>query len=62
MFGILIDCQRLKSLDLSNFRTPNLNEINNIFSGCNSLIYLDLSNWEFKYNTFSKSIFNNLII
>ena len=34
------------SLDLSNFYTSSVKNMNNIFEGCNNLISLDLSNFD----------------
>ena len=38
-------CDRLISLDLSNFNTQNVNNMRSMFYGCNSLTNLDLSNF-----------------
>ena len=39
------NCKAFKSLDLSNFGGQSLTELDNIFEGCLSLTYLDLSNF-----------------
>ena len=39
-------CSSLTSLDLSNFNTSNVIDMNNMFYGCSSLTSLDLSNFD----------------
>ena len=39
------DCNALKSLDLSNFNTQNVTNMDYMFSYCNSLKLLDLPNF-----------------
>ena len=38
-------CNKLLSIDLSNFNTQNVTNMRNMFYDCNSLICLDLSNF-----------------
>lgn len=40
------DCKNLTNLDLSNFDTSNVIDMNNMFCGCSNLINLDLSNFD----------------
>ena len=44
MFG---DCSSLTSLDLSNFNTDNVKDMNGMFYNCSSLISLNLFNFNF---------------
>ena len=37
MLGIFADCESLTKIDLSNFDTRHLDEINWLFSGCKNL-------------------------
>ena len=39
-------CQKLKSLDLKQFNTPNLQYMEQLFCNCNSLEYLDVTNFD----------------
>ena len=38
-------CESLTSLDLSNFNTSSVENMENMFNGCKSLTSLDLSNF-----------------
>ena len=38
-------CERLESLDLSNFNVQNVVNMKNMFNVCNRLEYLDISNF-----------------
>ena len=37
-------CSSLKELDLSNLKTDNVKDMNNMFNGCYNLTKLNLSN------------------
>ena len=39
------DCKSLKSLDISNFNTQNVNNMSGMFYNCKSLTSLDVSNF-----------------
>jgi surface protein len=39
-------CQKLTSLDASNWDTSNVTDMSNMFNFCNNLTSLDLSNWD----------------
>ena len=39
------DCNKLTSLNLSNFNTNNVNDMSRMFLGCSSLTSLNLSNF-----------------
>ena len=39
------ECSNLTSLDLSNFNTENVTDMNGMFYGCTKLESLDLSNF-----------------
>ena len=43
---IFMDCNKLLSIDLSNFITNNVINMSYMFSGCSSLTYLNLSNFD----------------
>ena len=43
MFG---KCKKIKSLDLSNWNTSNVDDMSYMFSNCESLESLDLSGWD----------------
>ena len=38
-------CSSLKNIDLSNFNTQNVENMNSMFSGCSSLVYANLYNF-----------------
>jgi len=50
------NCRNLKSLDLSNFKTPLLQNMYEMFSGCNNLITLNLSNFNLSKTTNTQNI------
>ena len=45
MSDMFADCQKLSSLDLSNFNTKEVKHMNSMFRGCSALTSLDLSNF-----------------
>ena len=45
MSSMFEDCQELSSLDLSNFNTKEVKQMNSMFLGCSALTSLDLSNF-----------------
>ena len=45
MSSMFEDCLELSSLDLSNFNTKEVKQMNNMFWGCSALTSLDLSNF-----------------
>ena len=45
MSNMFYNCSSLKSLNLSNFNTDNITDMNNMFCACSSLIELNLSNF-----------------
>ena len=45
MDELFYNCISLQSLDLSNFITSNVTNMNKMFYNCNSLIKLNLSNF-----------------
>lgn len=51
-------CEKLKSLNLSNFDTAILKNIDSMFYGCVSLNYLDMSNFDFRYINSASDVFN----
>ncbi len=46
MSGLFEGCSSLTALDLSNFDTSMLGEMDEMFSGCTALTTLDLSNFD----------------
>ena len=57
MSGMFSSCSSLKSLNLSNFKTNNANNMSYIFSYCSSLTSLDLSNFNSNNVTNMSDIF-----
>jgi surface protein len=53
------NCSSLKSIDLSNFTTEKLTNLDYIFYYCSNLIYLDISKFEINSDK-NISIFNSL--
>jgi surface protein len=52
-------CNQLTQLDLSNWDTKNVTNMNNMFTNCKSLTKLDLSNWTFKQATDISDMFKD---
>ena len=52
------DCLELENLDLSNFNTLNVTNMQGMFNECNELKYLDLSN----FNTSNVSNFKQMFL
>ena len=46
MENLFYECNRLISLDLSNFKTQNVNNMGSMFCKTNSLKYLDISKFD----------------
>ena len=53
------NCSSLISLDLSNFKTPNLINIHSMFSDCVSLTSLNISNFDTSLVTNMRCLFSN---
>ena len=53
------DCNKLTSINLSNFNTENVNNMSYMFSNCTSLKKLNLSNFNTKNVTNMDSMFSN---
>ena len=45
---MFLNCNSLKSINVSHFNTENVNEILGMFAGCTSLTSIDLSNFNTK--------------
>ena len=45
MGRMFYECNELEYLDLSNFNTSNITNMDYMFAGCNKLKYLNLSNF-----------------
>ena len=56
MFG---DCNELKYLNLSNFKTSKVNNMDLMFADCHELQYLDLSNFNIKETYDTSYMFGN---
>ena len=46
MAHMFSQCNKITSLDLSNFNTSNVTDMSMMFNGCRSLTSLDLSGWD----------------
>ena len=58
--GLFKDCKSLNFINLSNkFNTSNVNNMTEMFSGCESLIYLDLSNIDTSNTKYMANMFKN---
>ena len=51
------NCDKLKSIDLSNFDTSHVEEMEGMFQGCNHLEFLDLSNLDTRKVTTMENMF-----
>mgnify|MGYP002626060492 CR=1 FL=1 len=56
------ECQSLTSLNLTNFKVPNLKYMNYMFCRCFSLISLDLFNFDIKKFTLYEGENENMIL
>ena len=54
-------CQSLKFLDLSNFDTSLVTNMNSMFSGCQALEYLDISKFNMIITSTAENMFHNVI-
>ena len=59
MANIFSNCSSLTSLNISNFNTNNVIDMNNMFSNCSSLTTLNLSNFNTKNVTNMSNMFYN---
>lgn len=55
--GIFRECAELRTLNLSNFGTYNITDMQNMFYGCKSLASLDLSNFDTRKVTNMRNMF-----
>ena len=60
MRDMFSNCSSLTSLNLSNFNTNNVNDMNSMFSFCSSLTSLNLSNFNTNNVNDMNSIFKGL--
>ena len=60
MRDMFSNCSSLTSLNLSNFNTNNVNDMNSMFSFCSSLISFNLSNFNTNNVNDMNSIFKGL--
>ena len=56
--GMLQQYNVIEYLDLSNFNTLNVTDMQNIFFNCNKLKYLNVLNFSLKIDCITKNIFN----
>lgn len=54
-------CEGLRSLDLQNIDTTNVENFNQCFKGCASLEYLNISNWKFDYAENMQEMFSGCL-
>jgi len=47
---VLKNCERLTSLDISNFKTSNVRYMNYMFANCDKISTLDLNNFDTSVN------------
>ena len=52
-------CESLSTLDLKNFNTTNVKDMNHMFYGCNSLSVVDLTNFNTEKVTNNIQMFYN---
>ena len=57
MDDMFYDCNKLTTLNVSNWNTSKVTEMNHMFSGCNALTTLDVSNWDTSKVTDMKNMF-----
>ena len=57
---MFFDCPLLTSLDLSNFDTSEVIEMENMFNGCTNLRYINLNNFDESQLTGFDNMFNNI--
>lgn len=57
----MVNDSKIWTLDLSNFNTDNVEDISDMFSGCESLEQLDLRNFNLKKVTKSENMFNGCV-
>ena len=60
MWGMFKNCEKLASLNISNFTTANVTSMQEMFAYCNSLGTIDLSKFDFATEE-EKKLFLNLI-
>ena len=58
IYGMFQNCSNLVSLDISNFDTSKVTDMNFIFMNCSSLTSLDLSNFDTSKVTYMNGLFS----
>ena len=58
MRGMFLGCSSLNELNISNYNTINVTEMNDMFAGCSSLKELNLSNFNTTNVTDMKNMFS----
>ena len=61
MEGTFMGCAKLTSINLSNFHTPSLQNVNKMFYGCNNLQSIDISNFKIISETKENKLFDSKI-
>ena len=56
---LFYDCESIRTLDLSGWKTSNIKNMNRIFSGCFKLESLDVSGWDTSSIIYIDSMFEN---
>ena len=56
---LFYDCESIRTLDLSGWKTSNIKNMNRIFSGCFKLESLDVSGWDTYSIIYIDSMFEN---
>ena len=56
---LFYDCESIRTLDLSGWKTSNIKNMNRIFSGCFKLESLDVSGWDTSNIIYIDSMFEN---
>lgn len=62
MMYMFFGCNSLTSIDLSNFDTSNVTDMNNMFHGCKALTSLDLSNFNTSNVTAMTAMFKDCLL
>jgi len=60
MTRMFYGCNQLKYIDLSNFDTSNVEDMNGMFDNCTSLEFLDISNFKVSKVNCMESMFNEV--
>ena len=56
---LFYDCESIRTLDLSGWKTSNIKNMNRIFCGCSKLESIDVSGWDTSNIIYIDSMFEN---